>query len=277
MEFPHVEVTAKLIHLSVVSGLPLLMCVGCSNQEKAGDRADVLEDIRNTTMIPNLGAYDEDAQKHALDRILVSLEKAPVITRNLLAAELDDPFIAARTKRVICMILAREGDQRALPKLVSMLAEGNPVDDNLIESALLEYGSDAVMSVTTVLTEGSVTARRSAASILLALDLPVAFDALQDRFIIERDTEVRFLCVCGFAQDPRVESVGVLAGALEDSEEAIRQAAWGGLQRRAKVPGDLVFDPFATPAMRKIQVKEIHSWLSGDHRGTPSGSVGQPL
>ena len=264
--------------------LPLLIfaLASCSAPSKTDQREDVLEDIRSTTLIPNLGSYDEGVQKHALDRILVSLEKAPVITRNLLAAELDDPFIGARTKRVICMILAREGDERALPRLVSMLAEGNQVDDNLIESALLEYGSDAALAVVSVLAEGNVTARRSAASILLSMQLPVAFDALQDRFYIERDAEVRFLCVCGFAQDPRPESLAILTEALEDSEEVVRQAAWGGLQRRAKVPRDMVFDPLATPAMRKIQVGEIRSWLSGEQPKPPAGEVrtgrvGQPL
>ena len=241
----------------------MILSSGCAGPEKVSSQNDVLQDIRNTTLIPNLGAYDEEVQKHALDRILVSIRKAPMITRNLLAAELGDPFIGARTKRVICMVLAREGDDRALPQLTAMLAEGNVVDDNLMESALLEFGSVAVAPVSSVLAEGNVTARRSAASILLAMNLPRAFDALQDRFQIERDPEVRFLCVCGFAQDTREESIGILTGALEDADESIRQAAWGGLQRRAKVPSDLVFDPLAAPGMRKIQVTEIRSWLSG--------------
>ena len=268
---------------SPLFGLPwalafsLFLAAGCSTPDKTVDREDVLEDIRNTTLIPNLGSYDEEVQKHALDRILVSLSKAPLITRNLLAAELDDPFIGARTKRVICMILAREGDERSLPRLISMLAEGNTVDDNLIESALLEFGNDAIAPVAAVLAEGNVTARRSAASILLTMDSPVAFDALQDRFAIERDSEVRFLCICGFAEDPRQESIDNLAGALDDPDEVIRQAAWGGLKRRAKVPGDLPFDPEATAAMRQIQARAIRSWLAGDEPVAPKPTVGEAL
>ena len=258
--------------LLLIVCLLLIPLSGCAGPEKAEDQDGVLQDIRNTTLIPNLGSYDEDIQKHALDRILVSLRKAPMITRNLLAAELGDPFIGARTKRVICMILAREGDERALPRLIAMLAEGNALDDNLMESALLEYGSVAVTPVASVLAEGNVTARRSAASILLTMNLPMAYDALQDRFMIERDAEVRFLCVCGFAQDTRGESIGILAGALEDADESIRQAAWGGLQRRVKLPRDLNFDPIAAPGMRKLQVSEIRLWLSGDRGKTERSS-----
>ena len=255
----------------------MLISFGCAGPEKTPERDDVLEDIRNTTLIPNLGSYDEDVQKRAFDRILISLRKAPQITRNLLAAELDDPFISSRTKRVICMILAGEGDERALPRLVSMLAEGNTVDDNLIEEALLEYGSDAVEPVKTVLMEGNVTARRSAASILLTMKVPVAFDALQDRFTIERDPEVRFLCICGFAEDPRRESLEILARALDDVDEVIRGAAWESLKRRAKVPGDLRFDPMGTPGLRQAQASAIRSWLTGKPGGSRGTTTGEAL
>ena len=267
----------QLFSLRWILALTVLLSVGCSTPDKAPNREDVLEDIRNTTLIPNLGSYDESIQKRALDRILLSLSKAPIITRNLLAAELDDPFIGARTKRVICMIFAREGDERALPRLVSMLAEGNVVDDNLIEAALLEYGSDALSPVVAVLAEGNVTARRSAASILLTMKLPVAFDALEDRFTLERDSEVRFLCVCGFAEDARQSSLDLLASALDDPDEVVRQAAWGGLKRRAKVPGNFVFDAEAEPSLRKVQAREIRSWLAGDKTVVPKPKIGEAL
>ncbi len=267
----------QLFSLRWILALTVLLSVGCSTPDKAPDREDVLEDIRNTTLIPNLGSYDESIQKRALDRILLSLSKAPIITRNLLAAELDDPFIGARTKRVICMILAREGDERALPRLISMLAEGNVVDDNLIEVALLEYGIAALSPVVTVLAEGNVTARRSAASILLTMKLPEAFDALQDRFTIERDSEVRFLCVCGFAEDARQSSLDLLASALDDPDEVVRQSAWGGLKRRARVPESLPFDPVADPFQRQKQIENIRSWLVGDLLITPEPTIGEPL
>ncbi|NCF55104.1 MAG: hypothetical protein GWP41_02410 [Planctomycetia bacterium] len=244
--------------------LGAILLGGCAGPVPQESREDILKDIRSTTLIPNLGAYDDEVQKHALDRILVSLRKAPVITRNLLVAELQDPFIGARTKRVICTILAREGDQRALPTLSSMLAEGNVLDDDLIETALLEFGEVSLPLVMTVLQEGPVTARRMAASILLSLGVSQAFDALEDRYPNERDTEVRFLCVCGFADDKRSGSNRSLTDALDDIEEGIRQAAWGALQRRGLLPRSLGFDPEGMPSIRQSQIENIRSWFAGD-------------
>jgi hypothetical protein len=145
-----------------------------------------------------------------------------------------------------------------------MLAEGNVLDDDLIETALLEFGEVSLPLVMTVLQEGPVTARRMAASILLSLGVSQAFDALEDRYPNERDTEVRFLCVCGFADDKRSSSNRSLTDALDDIEEGIRQAAWGALQRRGLLPRSLGFDPEGMPSIRQSQIENIRSWFAGD-------------
>ncbi|HIO65579.1 MAG TPA: hypothetical protein EYN40_02695, partial [Planctomycetes bacterium] len=84
----------------------LVAMVGCKTPDQRTEAANVLQDIRNTTVIPELGSYDESARKKSVERILMSLEMAPEITKNLLVATLDDSMVSARTKRVICTILA---------------------------------------------------------------------------------------------------------------------------------------------------------------------------
>ncbi|MGE4619945.1 MAG: hypothetical protein AAEJ04_09090 [Planctomycetota bacterium] len=244
-----------------------LFVAGCQPvQTRAEESNQVLKDIRDTTVIPDLGSYDAAIQRKSLDRIMLSIDKAPGITLNLLVATLEDSLIDSRTKRVICTILAQEGDLRALPALSRMLAEGSVAEDDLLESALVQLGEKSVKPVARILAEGNVTARRNAASILLALDVPYALDSLQDRFQIEKDAEVRFLCVCGLAADARAESVSILAHALEDIDLEVRRAAWGGLARKVRPPQSIRFDPEASSSQRAFQARLVRDWLSGSEK-----------
>jgi len=236
---------------------------GCKPMDKRSETADVLKDIRDTTVIPDLGSYDEAIRKKSVDRILMSLEKAPDITRNLLLATIDDSMVSARTKRVICTLLADQGDFRAMAPLTRMLAEGSQAEDDLLETALLEFGERAVSGVSTVLAEGGPIARRNAAGILLAIGGSSAHDALRLRLLIEKDPEVRFLCVCGLVEDRRTTSLALLGDALDDIDEEVRRAAWGGLSHRARPPGGILFNPSGRPEVRIRQALQVRKWLDG--------------
>lgn len=262
------SMTTRCIHIAggLLSSLlivVLVSMVGCKTPDQRTEEANVLQDIRNTTVIPELGSYDESARKKSVERILMSLELAPEITKNLLVATLDDSMVSARTKRVICTILAEEGDLRALTPLTAMLAEGSVAQDDLLETALLNFGERAVPRIATVLAEGGEIARRNAAGILLGIGGPLAFDALRARLTLERDSEVRFLCVCGLVQDARSSSLPFLGVVLDDADEEVRKAAWGGLWRRTRPPGHLRFDASAAPSVRVRQAAQVRTWLEG--------------
>ncbi|MDE0960585.1 MAG: HEAT repeat domain-containing protein [Planctomycetota bacterium] len=248
---------------TLVLGTSLIVGSGCQPIDKKRERAEVLKDIRDTTVIPDLGSHDTSIQKKSVDRILQSLEKAPEITRNLLVAALDDSMVSARTKRVICTLLADQADLRALAPLIRMLAEGALAEDDLLETALLEFGDRAVPGVATVLAEGGPIARRNAAGILLAISGPRAHDALRSRMLTEKDPEVRFLCVCGLVEDRRSTSLALLGDALDDKDEEVRRAAWGGLSHRARPPGGILFNPAALPEVRVRQAQQVRNWLGG--------------
>ena len=228
--------------------LLLLITVGCQPVEKRTDQADVLKDIRDTTVIPDLGSYDDSIRRKSVDRIVVSLEKAPEITK---------------TKRVICTILAEEGEKRALIPLTRMLAEGSQSEDELLETALLKFGEQGVPRIAAVLEEGSAIARRNAAGILLSIGGPLAHDALRMRLDIEKDPEVRFLCVCGLAQDARSNALVFLGTVLDDVDLEVRKAAWGGLSRRMRPPSSIRFDPAADPFIRGRQAQQVRRWIEG--------------
>ncbi|MGB1398199.1 MAG: hypothetical protein ACPG7R_10190, partial [Planctomycetota bacterium] len=56
------DFTGVQYSLCWILALTVLLSVGCSTPDKTPDREDVLEDIHNTTLIPNLGSYDESIQ-----------------------------------------------------------------------------------------------------------------------------------------------------------------------------------------------------------------------
>ncbi|NCG55718.1 MAG: hypothetical protein GWP35_02315, partial [Proteobacteria bacterium] len=45
--------------------LGAILLGGCAGPVPQESRQDILKDIRSTTLIPNLGAYDDEVQKHA--------------------------------------------------------------------------------------------------------------------------------------------------------------------------------------------------------------------
>ena len=72
------SMTTSCIHIAggLLSSLlivVLVSMVGCKTPDQRTEEANVLQDIRNTTVIPELGSYDESARKKSVERILMSL------------------------------------------------------------------------------------------------------------------------------------------------------------------------------------------------------------
>lgn len=243
--------------------LLLLLGLGCT---PAVRDEDLLKDIRDTTVIPELGSYDPASQKDALKRILVTIEKAPEVTANLLAATLRDPVVSDRTKLVICWILASEKDSRAIPTLMELLGRVNEDPDQLIKDSLAVFGSRIVPGVARVLEGGSDLARLAAAEVLLDVALPEARVALADRYADEGEPEVRFLILCGAAADPRSSAEQLLFSGLDDVERQNRELAWEALRKKIAPPLILRFDAGAKEAVRKAQVSELRRWRLSTRR-----------
>ena len=256
---------------SINSLPPILLAIGCVialSGCSSTPEEQAREDIRDTTIIPNLGSYDEQIQQEAVSRMLSILDKAPKVGANILAATLDDPVPADRTKMVCAWLLSTIQDRRALPTLMRFLAEGASSQDSLIRESVVVFGPSVIPSVAAVLEEGNDVARTAAAEVLYELDSRAAVDALVSRLAREPEPSVRFLILCGVAAEnpPRV---AVLEGALTDPDPSNRELAWDTLDRLFRLPPSLAFDAEGSDTMREEQLERYRAWRAA--RGGAAG------
>ena len=193
-----------MLRSAAIASLILILCglIGCSSTPEE----QALEDIRDTTIIPNLGSYDDGVQKEAVARMLNILETAPDVGANLLVASLRDPVHEDRTKMVCAWLLSTVRDRRALPYLMTYLGQGSNTGESLVREAVSAYGASVLPSVTEVLEEGGDLARIAAAEVIFELGTREAVDALVSRLDREPEARVRFLILCGIASErpPRI-------------------------------------------------------------------------
>jgi HEAT repeat protein len=242
----------------VFGALLLALAVGCSGAPTSDEKA--LADIRDTTIIPNLGSFDDQVQKEAVQRLLNVLDRAPDVGKNLLVASLRDPVYDDRTKIVCAWLLSTVGDRRALPSLMEFLGQGTDTTESLVREAVVSYGAGVVPAVSEVLAEGNDLARLAAAEVLVEIEVEEGLDALRERYPGEPEARIRFLILCALAGDPRPSATQLLDRALADEDPANRQFAWGALTRRFDIPASLPFDPNAPSALREEQVAAYLEW-----------------
>lgn len=245
---------------STLSMLALTALLASCATPTAEERA--YEDIRDTTVIPNLGSYDGQVQSDAVNRMLNILANAPDIGSNLLLASLRDPVHDQRTKMVCAWLLSTVGDRRALPSLMGYLGEGTNASEGLVREAVVSYGASVVPAVAQVLEEGNDLARIAAAEVLVDLRTEDAFRALASRLDREPEPRVRFLIICGIAADSQAEAVPRLESALVDPDAMNRELAWDALSRKLGVPATIEFDPNASDVERDAQLSIYRAWRS---------------
>ena len=243
-----------------VRTLSLLLVASASLSCSITPKEQALEDIRDTTIIPNLGSYDEQVQKEAVARMLSILDNAPEVGKTLLVASLADPVQDERTKVVCAWLLSTVGDRRALPTLMDLLGKGSSSSESLVREAVVSYGASVVSAVARVLEDGNDLARIAAAEALIELDVSEGIDALAARYSREPQSRVRFLILCGLAADPRRSVINPLERALEDSAPMNRDLVWDALVRRLTIPTTIDFNPEGTDAIREQQLKVYREW-----------------
>ena len=226
----------------------------------------LLTEIRDTTIVPLVGSYDEREQNYAINTVLTVGHKHPREVSSLLVAHLRDPVTEERTKLILAWLLARLKDDRGLPLLTQHIGVPDRKAQNLVRSAVVPFGSQVVPQVREVLETGDETARLAAAEILFEIgrDAGVreAFDALWSRIKREPAADIRFLIISSMDFDARGIAVDRLVESLMDPDEEIREIAWSAVARRSP-PARLGFDPKASTVVRSEQVVRLKQWREG--------------
>ncbi len=241
--------------------LILIALIGLSACATTGGEDRLLREIRDSTIVPKLGSYDEQEQRLASMKVREALDRAPEGTAEILAATLADPIVEDRTKVVCAYLLSTIKDPRGIPTLIEHVGTTNAAATDLIRTSLLNYGASAVPAVVETLKTGDDIARTTAANILIDLRAREGYDAMWRRLSIEPNAEVRFLLVCGISHDPRSTSEERLIAALEDKDELVREYAWGAVRSRMQLPDALEYDPAADKRARNQQLAAIDQWI----------------
>ncbi|MFN0056912.1 MAG: HEAT repeat domain-containing protein [Planctomycetota bacterium] len=223
--------------------------------------AELLKEIRESTIIPKLGSYDENEQQWAYQKLRTALDKAPAETIEILAASLRDPITDDRTKLVVACLLGRVPDERALPVLVKNIGVANDSTRAIVRDALEPFGVRVVSSMEEVLETGDESARGAAAEVLHDLRRPEGFDAMWRRLSDETDPAIRYVLVLGIAADDRTLALERLIQASRDSDLLVREICWQALTYRTQPPDHITFDHTAEPPQREAQLVTFRRWL----------------
>ena len=245
--------------LELVLTLTFVATLGACSTTPSEDA--LLREIRESTIVPQLGSYDEQEQRRATQKVREALDRAPEGTAEILAATLADSVTEDRTKVVCAYLLSTLKDRRGIPTLLEHLGTTNEAASDLIRTALRNYGSSIVPHIVETLETGDTVARTTSANLLLDLRSREGYDAMWRRMKIEPSPEVRFLLVCGTSYDSRPVAIERLLHALEDRDELVREFAWDALRTRLELPKTLKYDPAAEPLERNRQIAALDQWI----------------
>lgn len=240
--------------LSLASLLVAFGCASVSEEER------LLNEIRESTIVPKLGSYDEKEQRIATTKVREALDRAPEGTAEILAQSLRDPILEDRTKLMIAYFLSEIGDERGLPVLFQHLGVENDAVKDLVQRSITRYGIKTVPQLIDVMQSGNDVARQNATEILVGFQSREVYDTMWERYRNEPHGQIRFLLLCGFAEDTRPLAEERLMVALDDSDELVREHAWAIFRTRTDPPEALGFTPLLEGDVRSAALRRIRDW-----------------
>lgn len=257
--------TAAQCWLLAVAALGLVACGG--TEEREPTLTDFLEE--NSTLIEDLGSYDNEARREAVNRIkqLPRQQGINVCLALLREGEINNP----RAEVVLARCLADWRDRRAIDYLLSYLALQDQGDVRLAKEGLRVFRTDPrVVAVLSEKVKSPVLQeRRTATEILSESTSKQVVELFAEQYKNEQDPEIRalFLFSIGGSNHPR--KVEFLSEALTDADEGLRVLAWKFLQDCEGLPPNYNFDPGGSPAERADAVAQLRMWLKsgGERRG----------
>ncbi len=239
------------------------VCLGCRSTP---DDSEILASIRDTTLIPMLGSYNEAEQNQAIQSFLNNLEKYPDEIAKILVTSISDPVYSDRTKLVAACLLALLRDDRGIEILLTNLGADSEGTQDLVRRHLRSYGPRIIPVVAEILNTGNTRARLNAAIVLddLAQENRVkeCYESMWNRLEHEPEAQVRFVLIAGLAKDERtIAQRRLLLSLTREPDDLNREIAWGALKERLPIPADIIFEPAASVETRKTQVARLTHWI----------------
>lgn len=251
----------------VALSLFLAVFVGCSS---APERPTLAEWVReNTLILSQLASYNTQEQKKGVKRFLdLGKDQGRELGSEIVFYFLNDP--AVNNDRVVVLlawILSVWENPRGIPFLLDKLSSRDEGVLRIAEEGLKAYGDNPriIERVEEEINNPHLPTRKVIVEILSSMRSPGAVQILGKQLKIERDLDVRGICVLGLAgAKPCRMRIEYLIDALNDPDPSIRVTAWAALSREKNIPG--IYDPHADFAGRVQAIANLDRWAKSKPR-----------
>ena len=212
----------------------------------------------NSSVLRDLESFEKRRQQQAVVR-LKSL--GPDRGSAVVIALLVDSQVDYRGEVLLARLLAEWRDSRGIRYLLKYLRHEDQGAIEIASQGLLAFeGNRAVIRALLEMLEGpSVRQRQAAAGVLSGMGSEEMLELFPKLY--PKESEKIFVrTVLGSKHSRRDE---FLIEALMDTDQAIREMAWGALKKRPRLP-EVRYDPAAAEVARARAVDSLRRWLGGN-------------
>jgi len=244
-------------------GLAALIAAGCESSAEKRQQTPVEWIRENSSILEQLRSYDRKERQEGIERFLkLGRDQGTAVVNYLLS---DSKLEDYRIEVVLARILAKWGGSRAIPKLLSNLRGRDNGAITIAREGLMAFGDNPEIldAMEELIQAPEKASRRTAAEILSEMKGPQALNLLGKRFQVEKDLEIRGICLVGILSSREAGRTEYLINALGDVDSGIRQLAWDAL---AKKRPPVRFDPDGDSLKRMEAIKNLRRWAQAGKR-----------
>ena len=246
------------LHAAVI--LACLLLGGCSTAEEKPTSTYWLRE--NSSVLRDLESFEKSRQQQAVVRLK---KLGPDRGAAVIVALLRDSQVGYRGEVLLARLLADWRDPRGISYLLKYLRHQ---DQGAVEIAVqglvaFEGNREVNIALLEMLKSPTDTQRAAAAGVLSEIRSAELLDRFLDFYSGESEREVRGVLVKALLQSKHPRRDEFLVEVLMDSDQAIREMAWGALKKRSRLP-EVRYDPAAAEVARARAVDSLRRWLGGN-------------
>ena len=213
-------------------------------------------------MLRDLESFEKGRQQQAVARLKrLGPDRGSAVAISLLA----DSQVDYRGEVLLARLLADWRDVRGVGYLLKYLRHEDQGAMEIASQGLLAFkGNRAVIrALLEMLESPSANQRQAAAGVLSEMRSEEMLKLFPKLYPKESEKMVRGIFVRTVLSSKHSRRDEFLVEALMDTEQAIREMAWGALKKRPRLP-EVRYDPAATEVARARAVDSLRRWLGGN-------------
>lgn len=230
---------------------------GCAASEEKLTSTDWLRE--NSSVLRDLESFDKSHQQQAVRRLKnLGPDRGSAVVVSLLR----DSQVGYRGEVLLASLLADWRDSRGITYLLKYLRHQDRGAVEIASQGLVAFGGnrDVILALFEMLKSSAARERIAAAGVLSEINSVEILDRFMELYPGESEKIVRGIFMRTVLQGKHPRRDEFLVGALMDSDQAIREMAWGGLGKRPGLP-KVDYNPDADPVRRAEACAVLKRWL----------------